>query len=119
MRNLGGFEQETTSGNIFYSMQGLRELDVVIGKSKSLKAGAVLGKKTADGKYYPYKATATDGTQNVEAILGIDTDALAADEKAFVYVAGTFNLSKLSLETGETLTVGGYKNDTILIKEAK
>lgn len=119
MRKLGGFSQESTSGNIFYSMEGLKELDVVIGKSKSLKAGAVLGKKTADGKYYPYKSGTTDGTQNVEAILGIDTDALAADEKAFVYVAGTFNLSKLSLEVGETLTVGGYKNDTILIKEAK
>lgn len=118
MRNLGGFTQESTSGNIFYSMEGLRELDVVIGKSKSLKAGAVLGKK-ADGKYYPYKSGTTDGTQNVEAILGTDTDALAADEKAFVYVAGTFNLSKLSLEAGETLAVGGYKNDTILIKEAK
>lgn len=119
MRNLGGFPAETTSGNIFYSMNGLRELDVVIGKSKDLKVGTVLGKKTADGKYYPYKSTATDGTQNVEAILGIDTNALDADEKAFVYVAGTFNLSKLSLEAGETLTVGGYKNDTILIKEAR
>jgi hypothetical protein len=118
MRNFGGFPAESTSGNIFYSMNGLRELDVVIGKSKSLKAGAVLGKKV-DGKYYPYKAGTTDGTQNVEAILGIDTDATAADEKAFVYVAGTFNLSQLSLEAGEALTVGGYKNDTILIKEAK
>lgn len=119
MRNYGSFPSETTFTNIFYSMEGLKELDVVIGKSKNLAKGAVLGKKTADGKYYPYKSAATDGTQNVDAILGIDTNALDADEKAFVYVAGVFNLPKLSLETGETLAVGGYKNDMILIKEGR
>lgn len=119
MRSLNLGTETTTSTSLLYSMDGVKQLDIVVGKSKSLVKGAVLGKKTADGKYYPYKASAQDGTQNIEAILGIDTDATSADEKAFVYVEGNFNLNALTVESGETITVGGYKNDMILIKEGR
>jgi hypothetical protein len=34
------------------------------GYTTTLRAGTLLAKKTSDGKYYPYSATATDGTQN-------------------------------------------------------
>lgn len=57
---------------------------VTIASGQNLSIGAVLGKKTADGKYYALNPTATDGTQNALCVLAQDTDASAADKKSIV-----------------------------------
>lgn len=63
---------------------GSRSRDVVVILSgQNLKAGAVLGKITASGKYKQCDNTtpASDGSQNAAAVLLADVDASAADAK--------------------------------------
>ena len=48
------------------------------------KAGTVLGKVTADGKYTDLKTSGTDGNQNAAAVLYADVDASAADAQGVV-----------------------------------
>lgn len=42
-------------------------------------SGAVLGKKTADSKYYPHDPAAADGTQVASRILWREVDATSSD----------------------------------------
>ncbi len=61
-----------------------REQIVIASGSGKLDAGAVLGKITASGKYKPYTAAATDGSQNAAAILYEGCDATSADVRRTV-----------------------------------
>ncbi len=58
----------------------------VVSGAGALKAGTVLGKITASGKYKPYDNDATDGSQTAVAILYDDCDATSADQKAAAVV---------------------------------
>jgi hypothetical protein len=58
---------------------------VVIGAGK-LVAGTVLGKVSASGQYVAYNPAATTGEQTAVAILGYDTDATSATQKALAIV---------------------------------
>lgn len=62
-----------------------REVVVITG-SAEFKAGTVLGKITASGKYTSHDESASDGTQNAVAVLGYDVDATAADANGVVFV---------------------------------
>ena len=68
--------------------------------SGDLERGAVLGRKTADGKYYEFNAGASDGLENAVAILAEDTDASEAAEKASAYFHGEFRVGGLKWKTG-------------------
>ena len=53
---------------------------VTIASGQNLKAGAVLGKITASGKYAAYDNAATDGTETAAAVLWDAVDASGGDK---------------------------------------
>lgn len=55
---------------------------------QNLKAGTVLGKITASGKYTILAPAAADGSQNAIAILGPATDATSADKRTAGIIGG-------------------------------
>lgn len=61
-----------------------REQIVIVSGSGKLDAGTVLGKITASGKFKPYTAAASDGSQNAAAILYEGCDATSADVRRTV-----------------------------------
>lgn len=82
---------------------------VTIISGQNLVAGAVLGMITASSKYNLSLSAAGDGSNVPDAILAADCDASGGDKTAWVYFAGEFNESKLTLGTGHTLTVAFRK----------
>ena len=56
-----------------------REVVTVVSGAGALKAGTVLGKVTASGKYKAAAADATDGSEDAIAIALYDVDATSAD----------------------------------------
>jgi hypothetical protein len=75
----------------------------VIAAGQNLPRGAVLGKVTADGKLKLLDKNATDGSQNVYAILAEAVDATSADKTAAIYLTGEFNENALILASGTTV----------------
>ena len=59
-----------------------REQVTIVSGTPALKAGRVLGKVTASGKYAAYDNTLANGTEVAAAILTHDVDASAADTLA-------------------------------------
>lgn len=55
---------------------------------QNLKAGTILGKITASGKYTQHATAAVDGSQNAAAILGPATDATSADKVTAGIIGG-------------------------------
>lgn len=68
---------------------------------QNLKAGTVLGKISASGKYTILNTAQTDGSQNAAAILGPATDASAADKRT----AGIVGAPGISVEVNGNLLV--------------
>lgn len=66
---------------------------------QNCKAGTVLGKITASGKYTILNTGAADGSENAAAILGPATDASAADKRT----AGIVGASGISVEVNGNL----------------
>lgn len=58
--------------------------------------GTVLGKITASGKYKPYAAANSDGSQTAVCILDNDQDTTGGDVGASAWIAGIFNSAKLT-----------------------
>lgn len=56
--------------------------NVVLISGQNLKAGTVMGRITASGKWTLHNATASDGSEVARAILGRDCDATIADARA-------------------------------------
>src|SRR5262245_1561790 len=66
----------------------------------TLRAGTILARKASDGKFYPYSATATDGTQIPEVVLPIQLsmlNPLGVAEDKLVAVLARANLLVSSL----------------------
>lgn len=63
-----------------------RETVTIASGEGVIKAGAVLGKITASGKYGWYDNAANDGTQAAVAVNFAEVDATSADVKAVVHV---------------------------------
>lgn len=119
MRTLGIVNTESFASkqDIFASDYPTKQLDITLGKATgTLLRGCMLGKKTADGKYYAYKDTATDGTEVFDGILAEDIDVSAADEKTFMYIGGEFAQVALSAASGVTIPTGQFKSGMITIK---
>lgn len=109
-------DENCSTQDIFFSDYPTKELNIVIGKSGILKRGCLLGKKTADGKYYAWKDNATDGTDVLEGILAEDVDATALDEKGIMYIGGEFAKSALSAAASVVIPTGSFKSGMITIK---
>ena len=63
-----------------------REQVVVTLSGVSLKAGTVMGKITASGKYVPYSNAASNGSEVAAGVLYDTLDAFTGDVKAIVHV---------------------------------
>lgn len=80
-----------------------RTIAGVLGPSQTnLAAGTVLGKKTSDGKLYPYNNGASDGT---ETAVGILRDRVSTDANGKVYPADNATASTANVPQGETAAV--------------
>lgn len=66
-----------------------REQGVIASGAGVLKAGAVLGRVTATGKYVPFNPAGVDGSENAAAILYEGCDATAADVRRTLTVRDT------------------------------
>ena len=79
-------ERFHTASYLVSEAQGYRSREQVIIATGSgeLKAGAVLGKVTASGKYAPLDPDATDGSEDAAAILYEPCDATGADVRRAV-----------------------------------
>lgn len=75
----------------------------------NLEAGQVLGRKTADSKYYKFTAGASDGTETPRAVLARDTDATSADAATVAYVHGEFNESELDWNSATSEQIAAAK----------
>ena len=93
------------TGEFVRSLEGgsisLDKITLILGQN--LKAGTVLGKITASGKYTLHDNAAADGSQNAAAVLFQDCDASAAD-KATVAVTrlAELNANHLTYKAGIT-----------------
>ena len=66
------------------------------------KAGAVLGKITATGKYTLVDNAAVDGSAVAKYVLSADVDATAADAPGIAYKTGLFNEAQLTFGGDDT-----------------
>ena len=73
------------AANIYRS----REQVIIASGSGVLKAGAILGKVTASGKYAPVNPAASNGTQTAAAILFEGCDATAEDVRRTITARDT------------------------------
>lgn len=87
-----GYQQLVTEPVVIASGQGV------------LQRGAVVGRVTSTGKWILSKATASDGSQQVLAILADIADATSADAPAPAYTAGEFNSGLLAYDATWALT---------------
>lgn len=72
-RHAGEFVLSEGNGNIS------RDNITIVSGAGVIRAGTVLGKITASGKYTPSPATGADGSQNAVAINLYEVDATSAD----------------------------------------
>lgn len=90
-----------------------REAVVLVSGAGALKAGTVLGKITASGKYKAYDNDAVDGTEVARAVLFQDTDATSADTEATV-VARLAEVISAKLIWGAGVTTQGEKDAALV-----
>lgn len=77
-----------------------------------LKAGRVLGKITASGKYTSYTPGASDGSQNAVAILYAGCNATSADVRR-VITARDSEVNAAELNWGAAVTTDSHKNTAL------
>lgn len=92
--------------------------DVTLIDGQNLKAGAVLGKITASGKYTLALSASADGSQTPDAILAEDCDASGGDATAVVYETGEFRADKLTFGAGVTAAsaAAGLRGKSIFLR---
>lgn len=59
----------------------------VLAAGQNLQLGSVLGKKTADGKFYALAPAAADGSETAVAVLANDVDATLIDRVDAILIA--------------------------------
>lgn len=62
-----------------------RDQIVLVSGAGALKAGRVLGKVTASGKFKAYDNGASDGTEVAAGVLAYDVDATSGDQPAVMF----------------------------------
>lgn len=84
------------AGNTLPSRTGAETL----AKGQKLKRGALLG-MAADGTLKLVSKKASDGSQNVYAVLCDDCDTTDSDLPIIVYYDGEFNINRITVSDGE------------------
>jgi hypothetical protein len=114
---LTALDSDITSRDIFASKaEALRKTEITIASGQDLKRGTLLGKKTANDEYCKYNSGASDGTENLAGVLGMDIDASESDEKAFAYITGEFNKSALDAYATSMVVAGEYFNSAVNLR---
>lgn len=70
--------------------------------------------EAGDGLYRVWDTNATDGTEILRGILGVDTDATSGNEKAFMFWKGKFKINALTAT--RTISEGIYNNGHIVLR---
>ena len=70
---------------------------------QNLKRGALLGRVDANGKLKLVDSTASDGSQEVYAVLVEDTNSTDGDIETVVYLTGEFNEDAVSFSNSDTV----------------
>lgn len=107
-----------TDPEILYSAIGYTQKGVTLaGGQGVIPAGTVLGRKTADKKYYPYANANTDGTQTAVGVLrrAVDTGAAGApDQLGNIVIAGILKNAMVLGADAAALTDLGATVDSVL-----
>lgn len=90
-----------------------KDVVTLVSGAGALKAGTVLGKITASGKYNAYDNDAATGIEVAKAILYQDTDATSADTEATV-VSRLAEVHGARLVWGAAVTTQGEKDEAIV-----
>lgn len=86
-----------TDPEILYSTAAFTQKGVTLGTGQGiLPAGTILGRKTADKKYYVYNNSASDGTQTAVGVLRKDADTRASDVQANIVIQGILKNNMIS-----------------------
>jgi len=103
---------------LLYSTAGFTQKGVTIaGGQGILPAGTVLGRKTADKKYYVYSNVASDGREVARGVLrrGVDTGAAGSpDQLSNIVIQGILKLSMVSGADAAALVDLNASADTVL-----
>jgi hypothetical protein len=94
---------------------------VAIASGQNLKAGSVLGRVTATGKYKLVDSTASDGSQTPYSVLMEDVDATNGDATGVAFLTGEFirtNLAFGGTDTWET-HLQNARSKSIFFKESR
>lgn len=115
-----GYSQgpEYKDPEILYSTVGYTQKGVTLaGGQGILPAGTVLGRRTADKKYYVYNNAAGDGTEVARGVLrrGVDTGVggTSVDQLGNIVITGILKLSAVSGADAGALTDLGGVTDTV------
>jgi hypothetical protein len=76
---------------------------VTILSGQNLKAGAVIGKITASGKYVLSASAAGNGSEEPDLVLAEDCDATAGDREAIAYETVTVVATALTIGAGHSV----------------
>lgn len=108
-------------GDILVGISGTKSIDIVVAAGQDLKRGCLLGRKTADKKYYPWNPNLTteqkDGTEMLLGVLGADSEATLEDDNSFMIVVGEFDVSKLTAAEDVVIEAGSYNYGNLIFRE--
>ena len=97
-RDYGRTDVTETQDNLIGGDHLMPPVAITLGAG-DLSRGAVLARKTADGKYYQFDPAQSDGRQTPVCILAEDMDASSATQKTAAYFHGEFRYAGLSWKT--------------------
>ncbi len=106
-------DQELLYSTVGYTQKGV----TLAGGQGILPIGTVLGRKTADKKYYVYSSGASDGTQTARGILRNAADlgsAGAPDQQGNIVIRGILRLSLVSGADSGALVTLEARTDAVL-----
>lgn len=110
--------KEYTDPEILYSYARFTQKGVTLAAGQGiLPAGCVVGRKTADKKWYVYDNGASDGTQVARGVLrrAVDTGSEGdPDQLGNIVISGILKLDKLSGADSAALTDLGAVTDSVL-----
>lgn len=109
-------DQELLASTVGFTQFGV----TVAGGQGIIPIGTVLGRKTADKKYYVYNSGASDGTQTARGLLrnaidtGVAGTSQAVDQQANIVVRGTVNSTLVSGADSGAITTLNARIDTVM-----
>jgi hypothetical protein len=103
-----------TDPEILYSTAAHTQKGVTLASGQGiLPAGCLVGRKTADKKYYVYSNAASDGTEVCRGVLRRGVDTTYGDQLGNIVIMGILKLDMLSGADASALTDLGAVTDSV------